>query len=339
MHAPSCHRGSPFATFSILASAASLGAYNIDPDSISLSGFSSGGFAAAQLGVAYSSIFNVGFGVFAGGPYDCARNQPNSSCMWNNVPSITAPIAHMISWSGSEIDDVANLRHRRVYMQVGELDRTIGPNILAKLKVQLSSFVNPLSTMYIVTPDSGHTFPTDYDAPGDTPCSASSSPYISNCGYDGAGAVLEWIHGALRPKNTGVLTGEIIPFEQDGEYGAIGMDRTGYLYIPASCRDRLTMCKLHVVLHGCLQAYGLIGDKFVRHTGYNKWADTNNIIVLYPQTTVDNSLHTIWDGGEHSNPYACWDWIGLYGDDVDQKGGTSARNIYCEVGYTDFYCV
>lgn len=30
---------------------------------------------AAQLGIAYSDLFKTGFGVFAGGPYDCARDQ------------------------------------------------------------------------------------------------------------------------------------------------------------------------------------------------------------------------------------------------------------------------
>lgn len=57
------------------ASAASLGAYNVDPNSVSVSGLSAGGFMSVQLGVAYSSIFTTGFGVFAGGPFDCARDQ------------------------------------------------------------------------------------------------------------------------------------------------------------------------------------------------------------------------------------------------------------------------
>lgn len=55
--------------------AAGLGAYNVDPNSVSVSGLSAGGFMAAQLGVAYSDTFKTGFGIFAGGPYDCARNQ------------------------------------------------------------------------------------------------------------------------------------------------------------------------------------------------------------------------------------------------------------------------
>ena len=58
--------------------AASLGAYNVDRDSVSVSGLSAGGFMTVQLAVAYSDIFTTGFGVFAGGPYDCARQQPVS---------------------------------------------------------------------------------------------------------------------------------------------------------------------------------------------------------------------------------------------------------------------
>jgi poly(3-hydroxybutyrate) depolymerase len=65
-----------FATLGVTGtSAAALGSYNVNPNAISVSGLSSGGFMAAQLGVAYSDIFTKGFGVFAGGPYDCARNQ------------------------------------------------------------------------------------------------------------------------------------------------------------------------------------------------------------------------------------------------------------------------
>jgi poly(3-hydroxybutyrate) depolymerase len=59
----------------VKVSANVLPAFNVDPDSISVSGLSGGGSMAAQLGLAYSDIFNAGIGVFAGGPYDCARNQ------------------------------------------------------------------------------------------------------------------------------------------------------------------------------------------------------------------------------------------------------------------------
>jgi poly(3-hydroxybutyrate) depolymerase len=57
------------------ALAASLGAYHVDANSVSVSGLSAGGFMTVQLGVAYSDTFKTGFGVFAGGPFDCARQQ------------------------------------------------------------------------------------------------------------------------------------------------------------------------------------------------------------------------------------------------------------------------
>ncbi|MDR0997242.1 MAG: poly(3-hydroxybutyrate) depolymerase, partial [Zoogloeaceae bacterium] len=42
-----------------------------------------------------------------------------------------------------------------------------------------------------------------------------------------------------------------------------------------------------------------IGDKFITEAGYNAWADSNRLIVLYPQTRqIPN------------NPNSCWDWWG-----------------------------
>ena len=54
------------ATFA--AQATPLPALVVDKSQITVSGLSSGGFMANQLGYAYSSTFK-GIGVFAGGPY------------------------------------------------------------------------------------------------------------------------------------------------------------------------------------------------------------------------------------------------------------------------------
>lgn len=68
------------------AMAVPLASYNVDPASVSVSGLSAGGFMASQLGVAYSGLFQTGFGVFAAGPYDCARNQYVCSLSISVVP-------------------------------------------------------------------------------------------------------------------------------------------------------------------------------------------------------------------------------------------------------------
>jgi hypothetical protein len=64
---------------------------------------------------------------------------------------------------------------------------------------------------------------------------------------------------------------------------------------------------VHVALHGCKQDAGLIGDHYTRHAGYNEWADTNRIIILYPQTIASTP---ILDFGTPFNPNGCWDWWG-----------------------------
>jgi hypothetical protein len=87
------------------------------------------------------------------------------------------------------------------------------------------------------------------------------------------------------------------------------MDDEGFVYVPDACAAK-EPCRLHVALHGCKQSVGDIGDAFVRHAGYNEWADTNHIIVLYPQTHV-LTLTTLGI----TNPESCWDWWGYLDED------------------------
>ena len=58
------------------------------------------------------------------------------------------------------------------------------------------------------------------------------------------------------------------------------------------------MCKLHLVMHGCLQNREKIGNIYAKYSGYNQVADLNNIIIVYPQAKSSFLL----------NPNACWDW-------------------------------
>src|SRR5690606_29971243 len=95
---------------------------------------------------------------------------------------------------------------------------------------------------------------------------------------------------------------------------------------PASCASG-AQCKLHVVLHGCQQSTDKIGDKFVKNTGYSRWADTNQIILLFPQTRIDNTSRSTAKSGSLANPNACWDWIGWYGGNFAQKSGAQMAAI------------
>ena len=100
-----------------------------------------------------------------------------------------------------------------------------------------------------------------------------------------------------------VATGSVIAFDQSAflaQPTAHGMGSTGYAYVPDACANG-ARCKLHVAFHGCLQGASRIGETFVRNAGYNRWADANRIVVLYPQATA--SL-------QQGNGNGCWDWWG-----------------------------
>src|SRR5437870_582521 len=168
-------------------SAGALASYNVDRTEVSVSGLSSGGFFASQLGVSFSSIFK-GVGIFAGGTYDCAGQSNYTACMYNATPSIAQSIANMKNWSGTRIDDVANIANQRIYLFCGTNDTTVGRRVtdqVYQLYVGTGHFVAAAQVKYDNTISAVHTFPTDFDASGDNACNVSISPYISNCNFDG----------------------------------------------------------------------------------------------------------------------------------------------------------
>ena len=71
--------------------------------------------------------------------------------------------------------------------------------------------------------------------------------------------------------------------------------------MPKACAEGKT-CGLVLALHGCQYAQS-VGTAFVDDAGINQWADTDGIIVLYPQ-----AIPTPITNGEG------WDWWGYLGD-------------------------
>jgi poly(3-hydroxybutyrate) depolymerase len=60
------------------------------------------------------------------------------------------------------------------------------------------------------------------------------------------------------------------------------LNDVGYVYVPTACKNGAE-CALHVNFHGCQQTLADIGMQYVQHVGLNEWAESNNIIVVYPQ--------------------------------------------------------
>jgi hypothetical protein len=145
-----------------------------------------------------------------------------------------------------------------------------------------------------------------------------ASPFLNNCGYDAAGVLLQQLYGTLKPKGTQVSE-NLKTFDQTlyGSSEAM-MLSLGYIYVPTSCQAQLSACNVHVAFNGCLMNLNFIGTDFVVNSGLNEWAETNNLIVIYPQA----------DSNAQTNPQGCWDWWGFTSANYALKSGLQMAAVY-----------
>jgi poly(3-hydroxybutyrate) depolymerase len=293
----------------------------IDELGISVSGVSAGAYMAVQFHVAFSDDV-MGAGVVAGGPYYCAEGQlvnalqrcmstalgqPDGAALFREAQRLA---------SQGRIDDTANLAHDRVYIFGGTRDDTVEPAVVAEAVDFYRAAGLPADTIAVVDHiGAGHGFvTTDHGVA----CAATGSPFINDCDYDQAGAILSAIYGELSPP-AGDPGGRILEFDQ-GEFvsqpASHSMNDVGYVYIPTACDGGDAPCRLHVVFHGCRQSTADIGEQFYTRTGYNRWADANGIVILYPQAV---------SGAGNQN--GCWDWWGYDGADYHTRAGTQMAAV------------
>eukprot|EP00026_Physarum_polycephalum_P008936 Phypoly_transcript_09043.p1 GENE.Phypoly_transcript_09043~~Phypoly_transcript_09043.p1 ORF type:complete len:171 (+),score=21.11 Phypoly_transcript_09043:847-1359(+) len=150
-------------------------------------------------------------------------------------------------------------------------------------------------------------------------CAFLGSPYINNCNYDAAGTLLNFIYGSLKSPGTPIAS-NIITLSQaqfiPNDKGSIaGFAENAYLYVPTNCS--IGGCRLHIVFHGCLQTVANINTTFVTDAGYNGWAESNNIVILYPQIEANSLV----------NPNGCWDWWGYTGPTYATQLGVQMKTV------------
>jgi poly(3-hydroxybutyrate) depolymerase len=346
----------------LLASAASaqekLSSYPIDPAKVSISGISSGAFMANQFHIAHSKLI-MGAGIVAGGLYGCAvqsvdgNGEPSSLISIAVGPCMTAPgllgsagiyagRARNFATRGT-IDPLSGLEGDRVYIFTGRSDKVVNSRTVERGRdVYLALGVAKDDVKFVGVNDlpgngAGHSWVTKAFG---VPCSANESPYINKCNYDQAGAILKHIYGDLKDP-AAKASGSFVKFPQaefvpGGMVPEKGMWNVGVVYVPQTCEPGGTKrCALHVALHGCLQSAQKLDDKFYRNVGLNEWADTNDIIVLYPQArsfgAKDVSTQSV-DTLFQTNPEGCWNWFG-YGSDRDYmlKSGVQITALHAMI--------
>jgi poly(3-hydroxybutyrate) depolymerase len=298
-----------------------------DIGTLTVSGLSSGGYMAIQMQVAHSSRVK-GVAVFAAGPYYCAQGSLWAAYYNCTTPSEFTPLpppevlrahADRLAREG-QIDPVVNLSAASVWLFSGGQDRTVQrPVVQAALRFY-NSF-NARHYAFIDDKRAGHAMITSRAG---NACGSSSPPFINDCDYDAAGALLELLLGPLQPA-AAKEGGRLVEFDQKpfaaGNPYAISLADSGYAYVPAACATE--RCRVHVAFHGCRQSADQVGERFAREAGYNRWADTNRLIVLYPQTIA--RYFFVY------NPRGCWDWWGYTGAQYATKAAPQIRAVMAMV--------
>ena len=307
----------------------------VDIDKTSVSGLSAGAYMAGQLQVAHSTHI-TGAGIVAGGPYGCAETPGNpliptaarnltralEGCMSDKLRSQGIPDVRALAEQADDlaeagsIDPFAGLADHRVYLFSGGKDHVVASSVVEAARRFYREVGVPDEAITLVTrPDAGHTFLT---VDNGNACEVTASPFLGDCDYDQAGAILKRIYGELQPPGH-QQEGTYIVFDQSLFVSGLGhgLSREGAVYVPEICAKQ-GGCRLHIALHGCEQNRETVGMKFIEGSGFARWADGNRVVVLFPQVS-DNPI---------LNPKGCWDWWGYTGEDYRTKDAPQIAAIW-----------
>lgn len=254
---------------------------------------------AVQMHVAHSAAVK-GAGVIAGGPYYCAMGSVWTAfhnCLtpgwWTPLPRAAQLKSYTDNFAATgRIDATKNIAAARVWLFTGTNDHTVQSEVVRELASYYALY--GVKAKLVADRPAGHGMVTE--GAGNKDCTTTQEPYINDCDYDAAGELLKHLLGALKPPS---MSGALREFDQ------------GYLYVPKACETE--RCRIHVAFHGCRQS----GERFPREAGYNRWAETNHLLVLYPQVKAS-----------FFNPRGCWDWWGYTNAAYATKEGTQIRAVW-----------
>lgn len=297
------------------AAAEPLPEMRLDPAGTTVSGLSSGAYMAVQIHVANSSRI-AGAGVVAGGPYFCAEGQLLNAlqrCMQTllGAPDAEALLARAGAFAAAgRIDPPSGLAGDRVYLFSGTRDDTVTPGVMdaARDFYRHAGIAEP-DLKYVDDMAAGHAFIVEE---ADNACGTTGSPFINDCDYDQAGDILGHLYGELAPPGAPEAD-HLLTFDQAeflADPASHGMAAGGFLYRPAACAGDGAGCRLHIAFAGCRQTPDDIGDLYARTAGFNRWAESNRLVILYPQSSVSPG-----------NPNGCWDWWGYDDPAYHTKAG------------------
>jgi hypothetical protein len=328
-----------------------------NPADVTVSGLSAGAAMAVQYAVAHSgtvsgvgAIAGPGWGCAEG---SVSRAINDCMCGRHPVASKIALARDLASRNDGDIDRLISGKPRalkRAYVFHSADDGTVAEQSSNAGVEFLTAFIGKAPVVDHGNPDDGsnHAGHGIISPDGTDSCRAggNENTYVRRCGAeDNAGKLLFTLYGRGSAYDAGkrvnnIPASEVWQFDQQrfidkvkqnadiagdifyypfksARRQNLDMAKTGYLYVPPSCRPANSKCRIHIALHGCKQN----ARDFAATAGYNNWAERYKVIVIYPALEPSGSpsgevcrmaaLSSSLDASPvEPNDNGCWDWWG-----------------------------
>jgi len=214
----------------------------------------------------------------------------------------------------------------KIYLYRGTLDSIYAEETVVAVGKFFKNFVDPTQILEEYSIHSSHAWPTINFG---TPCGVGGPMLIENCNYDGSGIMISKLSQyPLAPPATNPM-GSLYSFDQTLYFPTRypGLSQTGYIYIPNSCLSTKVQCSLHIMFHGCTMyaENPTMGLNFTQFNGINSWADSNKIIVLYPQSGGYVNRRDLTPAEQEL--IGCYDSFGQTAEDFSFKSGPQMESV------------
>ena len=260
---------------------------------------------AMQHLVAFSETVD-GAAIVAGSLYGCPIEKNQGVCYRGGADVGKANKYLEFRSSKHLIDDRIHLKGMPVLLFNGRNDRIVFPACTKDVQTQLRYFGARVKSVFNTS--ATHVWSVDH---GHCKCGACKS-YLStekccdvnNCEYDLSGDILRHIYGdhilpRTEPSLANLRWVNQLPFvpARNKSWSAHGMMKWGLVYANKACKANPATCRVHVNYHGCIADVYQRRRKWSTVIDLNSYAESSNIIVVYPQAA-----------GDAATGKGCWNW-------------------------------
>ena len=307
--------------------------------SITVSGQSAGASAALQHAFAFSSIIS-GLTIATGSPYGCGVQQLHGvTCYFGPVDAGDMLRYARRRFEQGLIDDPRHLKDMPVLLFSGSSDYVVLTRMLRYVTEQLSAFkVRP--PVQVFNTSASHVWSVDHGSCGCGACWLQNLTgmdtvdccNVNNCDYDLSGDMMRTFFGERNVKPRAQQRKRGIHWIEQWNYlpptagppNRSTMLRWAPVYVPRACEGRVAECAIHVNYHGCTKNPPDSSDSgwhrrlvWVRSIDINSYAESNRIVVLYPQAA-----------GSDSSGEGCFNWASYEDDPLfDTRYGVQLNTV------------